>query len=71
MDNRMTFVASAYVDVDDLTEEQIDRLKHHADHQPPGVRGQHRQHGEGRTEVRAWSPGARLKTILLPAAVAV
>ena len=31
MDNRMTFVASAYVDVDDLTEEQIERLKHHAD----------------------------------------
>ena len=30
MDNRMTFVASAYVDVDDLTEEQIERLKHHA-----------------------------------------
>ena len=30
MDNRMTFVASAYVDVDDLTEEQIARLQHHA-----------------------------------------
>ena len=29
--NRMTFVVSAYVDVDDLTDEQIARLKHHAD----------------------------------------
>ena len=30
MPNRMTFVASVDVDVDDLTEEQIERLKHHA-----------------------------------------
>ena len=31
MDNCLTFFATAYVDVDDLTDEQIERLKHHAE----------------------------------------